>query len=600
MGRGSSGLAEYMNRSQVKEVTVIDKMALEDTSIRDAYAQMTETTQVFSEGETLADKFGTLGDNLSSEYSRQYQTDEVFRDQNASRREKKRKASEYNKKIDNARVAPAKIHAKLTALAEQFAQKSDLFDTSSYNLPANLQRLMDADFSVLSLTMDESKINMLQRMKEEAPKMHRDLINMRLLMNRAVVRDEDVEISNYRKLLNGELAILEAQYNMVIQTVDKYINGTADYDMQFVDHDLVNQKVQYGGIPVMSDKYRSNLNDSMKPVIIDFSKDYDVELQKLHNDRDKAVREDKQELINELDKQIGTMYVIVKARDEAVRVAKKYGVEPQKVQQTILDYLKAMTANVDFRMKMSMGAFKAIALDRYKCKSGSEAYNEFVSKHFSANPGEDASGLIGFGYMGNGPTVDVTQRYDSTALYGSLTVTYRKNRVKDRTTFVLGNSRDRYDNMRARSVNNPDLLMCADEMENVYRRASRVMSGEAQLMTVEEESHHWGRSFNYAECQYHGRLSAGDIEKVSIRIEAKLSGLSDEEIVSLLRKKTEYRLGGAPGKFSELYEVVKVMNHNPNECETEAGAPIDIEACFDDGVLTLSDIDRLFMNYPAE
>ena len=324
----------------------------------------------------------------------------------------------------------------------------------------------------------------------------------------------------------------------------------------------------------LDQEYIMELRDNLKKKTVDWS----IVEDKKFNDLKKKVSKDNYDPADAMN------YIL--AYEMRKILAAHKGVTPQEVEKTVNEYLKKMVQKSEFHARIKGSIATAILDTRYR-GGNSTAYSELIEKQFSANSTLKPSQCISFGSLGAknakgilGPKPGT----DPVRGYGNVTIRLNKKKMKGRVSFVCGNSKgmvvgaegglkqgcqlDYYDIKHARSAyidekngHEPDITACGLNLSKIYERARELENNnwngledggrEASKTIVDRQDG------IYFECQYHGNVSAAEIDEVSYILNTSkqldLSKMSENDKIDELAKSETFR---------EMYDHINIINKN--------------------------------------
>ena len=243
---------------------------------------------------------------------------------------------------------------------------------------------------------------------------------------------------------------------------------------------------------------------------------------------------------------------------------------PDEVESTVNEYLKRIAENTEFRIRMQMGVAGLVLNSRYRSKQGIDAYQKLVEKQYSKIQDVPHSHIISFGSLGGLNAKDFcgygTDR-DPCYMYGDVSIRLDKKAMKNKISFVSGNSKGFYDEKIGRSAfvdekNGvaPDITMCGANLTSIYRRARELKERNWEGMLSSEQEAGLaidGKDYPYFEAHYHGTISAEQIAELTYicsDIGLQKADFRNKDHVEKLKQNETFR---------DLYERVKIINKNP-------------------------------------
>ena len=250
----------------------------------------------------------------------------------------------------------------------------------------------------------------------------------------------------------------------------------------------------------------------------------------------------------------------LKNLDANLEVKKHRNVYPH-VRRTVESYFKQLFEKNDFCMMVpnNVGILSSIAKEHFK------SYFEI-----SNNDGQDDYNLrsrLARSIFGCGLCIDPIDRekygflncgcdYDELSHYGSIMFTFKKDRVKDRTTFTYGDSFCQKGRVIASKVTDPKVESAGGSaLSSLYNSIVQKFGEDSSGLESGETAQKIDR---YIELQYHGDLTIRDVEKVNV-------GLCDNpnRVANIVRNilpsniKIETK---APNLSDDLSEVESVIH----------------------------------------
>ena len=318
-----------------------------------------------------------------------------------------------------------------------------------------------------------------------------------------------------------------------------------------------------GGFNSMIEKHTIDWDKSIEQVIAQ----YEAEIKSYEGKEDSKSKR----MVSGLRKKIGDMEVERYIRPkvyELVEKKRKEGIEitPKQVEEKINKYLETVANKASLRFRASAESTGYILTGRNVCAEVKE-YNELRKKMY--DPMDlipTTRGNITFGYLGGNSATEcvgyLNPEMDKLQNYGSISIKLRRDKVKDRTGFVCGNSLYNYDRERARSIEHPDILAVDGSLEKVYERAVQLDKNGGEMFSAEQEALETindRTGLIYFEAQYLGKVGAAEIEELTYIYKGdmtdKVNGIIEDT------------------GFINLYNDVKMINSNPSDYEREEGAP---------------------------
>ena len=200
------------------------------------------------------------------------------------------------------------------------------------------------------------------------------------------------------------------------------------------------------------------------------------------------------------------------------------------------DYIREAARNASYQIRVpNCAVLRAILQSgRFKTQmetnsSGGELGVEnrkiFIRESFGVDPDQtDPAEYEIYGYASDGDLVQESGHDSRTgsrvSQYGQVVVKLKKDRMRDRTTMLLGDSLDSFASARLGWADKPDLQMVRNRdcaIAAAYRHQYAQQNGADDPLSVERML----RDFDtgYAELQFHGGVRLEDIESVTLLTE---------------------------------------------------------------------------------
>lgn len=260
------------------------------------------------------------------------------------------------------------------------------------------------------------------------------------------------------------------------------------------------------------------------------------------------------------------------------------------IEKTVNSYLKKVADSAELRFRASPGGVVGILQGRSMCNA-SDDYNEMVHSMYSPNTQLTVKSNLTFGYLGGGNAKEYVGngnggKNDILARYGKVSLRLNKDKMKNRTAFVVGNSYGNYQTERGRSLNHPDILSAGTYLQDTYKRAKEVEQG-AKLESAEREAVKNGCGGNYYfECHYLGRISAQEIDEVTLVLDGQKLNMKPE----VLREEFKNNQN-----LKDMYDQVNIVNSHLKDYGREDGNPIKLTVWDNAGnSLSFNDIKSIF------
>lgn len=200
------------------------------------------------------------------------------------------------------------------------------------------------------------------------------------------------------------------------------------------------------------------------------------------------------------------------------------------------DYIREAVRNASYQIRVPNCAVLRAILQSGRFKTqmetnssggdlGIENRKIFIREGFGIDPDQtDPAEYEIYGYASDGDLVQESghdsQVGSRVSQYGQVVVKLKKNRMRDRTTMLLGDSLDSFATARLGWVDKPDLQMVRNRdcaIAAAYRHQYAQQNGADDPLSVERML----RDFEtgYAELQFHGGVRLEDIESVTLLTE---------------------------------------------------------------------------------
>lgn len=257
-------------------------------------------------------------------------------------------------------------------------------------------------------------------------------------------------------------------------------------------------------------------------------------------------------------------------------------VTKEEIDELVTTYLKKVVSNSEYRFRCAPNAFIGMVHKYSSCRS-TDSYNSmfahfYQKQYIDKNIKDLSKGTITYGYLG-GKNAKEYVGYknggaeDTLDIYGSLSVRLHKDKFKNLSGFVVGNSLGHYkvlknddrDRVRGRDVDDPDILCAGNSLKELYYRAKEVKSKDWKVESVEQEAKYVSRSdgiqYKYFEAHYIGPVAAPQIAEATYMLPKEIN-LSQkyEEGIGKIRSSQSIR---------EVYELVKFVNTNKKKFHRE-------------------------------
>lgn len=336
------------------------------------------------------------------------------------------------------------------------------------------------------------------------------------------------------------------------------------------------------------EQYKNNkINDAR----LDVDYIYDLEENLAQKTYDWSFLDEKK--FNELKKKVSKQYPDPKdtmdyilGREMKKILAAHKDVTPQQVEKTVNEYLKRVVQKSEFHARVKANLVILILNTRYRTNDNKD-YIELKEKQFSKKSNLKPSQSFSFGSLGGTDARSILgdkPGEDPVSNYGNVTLRFNKDKLKNRVTFVCGNSKGMhngeevglkngsalayYDAKHARSAYiddetglAPDITACGSNLASVYERARELEKnnweglehgGKEALKCISETE-------KYFECQYHGNAGVAELDEVTYIMNLgykmyDLTKMTEEEKVTEFVKDDEFR---------KMYDYINIVNNNP-------------------------------------
>lgn len=204
-----------------------------------------------------------------------------------------------------------------------------------------------------------------------------------------------------------------------------------------------------------------------------------------------------------------------------------------KADAVVGDYIREAARNASYQIRVPNCAVLRAILQSGRFKTqmetnssggdlGIENRKLFIRESFGIDPDQTAPAEYEiYGYASDGDLVQES-RHDSqvgsrVSQYGQVVVKLKKDRMRDRTTMLLGDSLDSFASARLGWADKPDLQMVRNRdcaIAAAYKHQYAQQNGADDPLSVERML----RDFEtgYAELQFHGGVRLEDIESVTL------------------------------------------------------------------------------------
>jgi len=491
------------------------------------------------------------------------------REANASEREKRRLRKTARSQAKNSNVRYVKLRSKVHELAKDYIVNKQIADESfaverieRFSIPWSYTRAKKKQVAALKKNARACyerylSVKHLYTDMESNDSQNIDLFNMV-----ANEYENAYKEWNHMKSLADELCVVPVK-KISERENDEYreMNKRADCDFMKVDHNFMN-----------------GFRDQITKQDIDWDEDFDAELDKLEKER-KGLNGNKDNY-RDYEVDINTLKVksfLNKEMDKLINEKKQLnqGKVPTKaeIEKDVNEYLKKVFDKGELRFRCKCGAALGILGEKMK----GDDYEELVKKWYTSECQNGYKDLFRFGYCGGDDATEYQGRKkDALSGYGEISIKIKKEKFKDSTSFIVGNSYGNYENQKARAISNPDILAVGNNLKAVYERAIEIKNG-ARLLSPEQEANIVSKYDNrtYFECHYASNIDASTISEITFIDAIKEDGASKEMIIKDIRENKNLR---------EVYGFVKYINANPEEFGREKNDPLKITVWTGDGM----------------
>lgn len=238
--------------------------------------------------------------------------------------------------------------------------------------------------------------------------------------------------------------------------------------------------------------------------------------------------------------------LVVGERNDELRRQRKPEITQEQAEQMVQEYLSAVMEKGAFRFRCSGTVFGLIADDKMKTQmetgTSGGMNNAPVREALSSEMFGQERGLVhpteyeNYGYLGSrSDLTDMTK--SGTRQYGSVSVKLNKERMRGRTTCVLGDSLDTRESSQPTPVSAPgmtaagataklELLRIAHEycsLSDEEKQKFSCLDPEEMLARIQKAELLAGRAGTaYFELQFHGDVTVRDMEEVVVSMPAKV------------------------------------------------------------------------------
>ena len=208
----------------------------------------------------------------------------------------------------------------------------------------------------------------------------------------------------------------------------------------------------------------------------------------------------------------------LKNLDANLEIKKRRNIYPH-VRKTIESYFKQLFEKNDFCMMVpgDIGVLSSIAREHFKNRF--ETYDNGEQDRYSLRA------KLAKSIFGCSSTMDAIDRekygflncgcnYEDLSSYGSIMFTFKKDRVKDRTTFTYGDSFCQGGKVIASNVTDPKIESARNSaLGSLYNSIVQKFGEDSSGLEPGEVAQEVDQ---YIELQYHGDLTIHDVEKVNV------------------------------------------------------------------------------------
>ena len=250
----------------------------------------------------------------------------------------------------------------------------------------------------------------------------------------------------------------------------------------------------------------------------------------------------------------------------------------KEIEKTINNYLKEIGKNAEIKFRAKTKAVIGILNGCAIC-GNQGVYKDLLHMMYSQNTEIEPMGNLTFGYLGS-KDVDGYIGKDGAGEgllgnYGHVAIKLNKNKVKHRTGFLVGNSKENYSKQRSRGLDKPDILAAGGDLAALYERAKKIAAGE-KMLSPEQEAKLIDGAYPYFECQIVGRVSSREIEEITYNMPVELP----QDFESLKRIINS----GAYDDLKDLYKQVNLINKHPDSYDRDGEQPLKLSVWGTNGV----------------
>lgn len=235
---------------------------------------------------------------------------------------------------------------------------------------------------------------------------------------------------------------------------------------------------------------------------------------------DKKAKEDTPETLKKLNDHIKRHYKQTECIQDMSSADKK----------TVETALSKMVEKGDLAMRVREDSLKKILVSKFKTqielKDGSTGgtYSPMMRKEASAqlfgHSGKNVKDnqYEKYGYLSDRKQSEVDFFNDNASDYGEIKVVFKKDRVKDKVTMTAGDSLTPalYNEMVGSKITKPSVCSIIDEEEGVKKTIKAAKNyNQGSTKSISEFTKEIGQE--YIELQFHGDLTADDIQHVEYR-----------------------------------------------------------------------------------
>jgi len=557
-------------------------------------------------------------------YLDKYNEQIVGNKMNAKDREAKKLRKKARTMASTAKKRTAELYKKIDQKASEIAQASGL---NMENI--TLERLNSYKLTKAQIKADPKIKKNFETLKKQAPPIYQRYCKMENLyidMINADTKNNDLLQLVYKQLQDASMEwqhvkekidsicitqpIISEERKQQFENEREHLDNNPVFshlsiskdDQKKLKHDYEKEKSE--------GYYEKEIKNSLKKHTIDWNKNDDTirkEMESLKatidnkqkefdSEKDQKEAEKKEREIAYLRKDLHDYEIEMFVRKSVNKIVETEQVTPQKVEERITRYLKKIAENAEFRFRANEEVSYMIMQNRSIC-GGSDDYKQMNSSMYmpfsSKKMDYSLRGNLTYGYLGGKNEKEFVglgnEVKDQVDMYGHVSLKLNKEKMKNRTAFVVGNSLHNYDVLSGRSIDDPDLLAVGENFDSVYKRAKELEENGWKMDSAEQEARRVvtsdGGRMRYFEAHYLGRVSAREIDEVTYTYRGAFPNI--ERLKGELAENAELK---------KLYELIQVINEIPQKYGRDKNDPKIKMTVWDanGNALSSGDLDYIF------